>query len=80
MIKVISFDIGGTLIKNDVSSKNKYSLKELAKICNVSYKKTRLAYKNIFQKKKGSFEQLVTEFCKNINIDYVKPLVPGHVL
>ena len=56
MIKVVSFDIGGTLLISDENiSEDKYNLKQLAKT-------------DIFQKQKGSFDELVSCFCNNLNI------------
>ena len=53
MIKVVSFDIGGTLLKNeDNVSQSQYGLKELTKLLNLPYEKVREAYKDVFQKKK----------------------------
>ena len=65
MIKVVSFDIGGTLLKG--SNNNKYSHKELAALVNKDYHLVKENYKNIFQKKKASFDELVNEFCKTID-------------
>lgn len=66
MIKVISFDIGGTLL---LSKNNKdYSLKRLADIVNIEYSKVRIAYKEIFQKKKAQFETLEKLFCEILEI------------
>lgn len=65
MIKVISFDIGGTLLKGP--NNEKYSNKTLATLINKDYNLVKDAYKNIFQKKKGTFDELVNEFCKTIN-------------
>ena len=66
MIKVISFDIGGTLL---LSENNKdYNLKSLANLVNVEYSKVRIAYKEIFQKKKANFEALEKLFCERLEI------------
>ena len=51
MIKVISFDIGGTLIQNE--SDDKYNLKSLSEMIKLPYDIVRDSYKSIFQKKKG---------------------------
>ena len=47
MIKVISFDIGGTLIENNESfnEMQKYNLKNLTKLVNQPYEKVRETYK-----------------------------------
>jgi len=65
MIKVVSFDIGGTLLKGP--NNEKYSNKALANLINKDYPLVRDTYKNIFQKQKGSFDELVNKFCKDIN-------------
>ena len=67
MIKVISFDVGGTLVNNQ--NANKYNLYELATLVNIPYEIVRKFYKRIFQKKKGSFSELVNMFCKELNIN-----------
>ena len=67
MIKVISFDIGGTVILNEESSQ--YNLKSLAEITKLDYNKVRTAYKDIFQKKKGTIDELQVSFCKKLGIE-----------
>ncbi len=66
MIKVISFDIGGTLIKNEGNNKN--DINSLAMLVNKPYELVRTAYKEIFQKKKGTLLELVEMFCSYLNI------------
>lgn len=70
MIKVISFDIGGTLIENNKSSNEiqKYNLKSLTNLVNQPYEKVRETYKLVFQKSKGTFNFLVKRFCDELNI------------
>ena len=69
MIKVISFDIGGTLLKNEgLGSNNQYGLKELTKILNLPYENVRDAYKDVFQKTKGNFNELISKFCNRLGI------------
>ena len=65
MIKVISFDIGGTLSEGE---KDKYSLKDLAKVLNLDYDKVRNAYKKIYQKTNGNYQELLDKFIKELNI------------
>lgn len=67
MIKVISFDIGGTILYN--KSLNNYTLKKLTELVNVDYKLVRLAYKDVFQKSIGTFNELVSKFCNKLNIE-----------
>ena len=66
MIKVISFDIGGTLIKNE--KEDKYTINNLANLLNMPYEIVREAYKQVFQKTTGTFQELVVNFCKLLNI------------
>ena len=72
MIKVISFDIGGTLANQE---KDNYSLKALAILLNKDYDVVRNAYKNVFQKSNGSFNELLDKFTKILNIDKSKELI-----
>lgn len=65
MIKLVSFDIGGTLIKNE---QTKYDLKNLTNLLELDYTLVKNAYKNVFQKNKGSFEELVNKFCDMLHI------------
>lgn len=70
MIKVISFDIGGTLLcDNENSTIKKYDLKSLALLVGLPYEVVRSAYKKVFQKNKGSFDDLVNMFCDILNIE-----------
>ena len=76
MIKVVSFDIGGTLLKNeDLVSQSQYGLKELTKLLNLPYEKVREAYKDVFQKKKGKFNELITNFCNKLEIKSNKTII-----
>ena len=52
MIKIISFDIGGTLLEDIEDNSKSYNLKELTKIVNMPYENVRDAYKNVFQNQK----------------------------
>ena len=61
MIKVISFDIGGTLIEKDVN--DSYSLNELSVLVGKDYNLVKKVYKDVFQKKKGSLFELTELFC-----------------
>ena len=67
MIKVVSLDIGGTII--ETNSISNYTLKKLTSIVNKPYEEVRKIYKNIFQKQKGTLEELVNSFCEELNID-----------
>lgn len=49
MLKIISFDIGGTLLKNEKISLKNYSIAELTKITGLPYETVRNAYKDVFQ-------------------------------
>ena len=76
MIKVVSFDIGGTLLKNEgLGSNNQYGLKELTKILNLPYENVRDAYKDVFQKTKGNFNELVENFCNRLEIKSNKQII-----
>ena len=66
MIKVISLDIGGTLLKGNYDKD--HSIKELAKLVNKDLDLVRKSFKDVFQKQKGSLEELVNKFCANLNI------------
>lgn len=48
MIKVVSFDIGGTILKGP--NNENYTNKALASLINKDYNLIKNAYKNIFQK------------------------------
>ena len=65
MIKVISFDIGGTLIKG---VNNNYTMTEFSKITGCDYNDIKCNYRDIFQKREGTFDDLVNLFCKKLNI------------
>lgn len=73
MIKVISFDIGGTLLNS--SKNNKTNIKSLSQLINIDYDKTRKAYKEVFQKKKGTFDELTNEFVKMLKIKETEKLI-----
>ena len=76
MIKVVSFDIGGTLLKNeDLVSQSQYGLKELTKLLNLPYEKVRDAYKEVFQKTKGNFNELINTFCNKLGIKFNKIII-----
>ena len=74
MIKVISFDIGGTLLENTEDNSTKYNLKELTKIANKPYDIVRSVYKNVFQKSKGTLKKLTKSFCSSLGIDITDDL------
>ena len=49
MIKVISFDVGGTLlIDDDNANRNNYGLRELTDLLNLPYENVRNSYKKVF--------------------------------
>lgn len=75
MIKVVSFDIGGTLIKsqnNDDSAK--YDLNALSNLIGMQYEDVRRVYKNVFQRTEGTFDQLLDLFCENLIINRTNKL------
>ncbi len=72
MIKVVSFDIGGTLC---TSTKDIYSLRELSKLLNIDYNLVRKAYKNVYQKSKGTFEEQLDKFTSILGIKPTSELV-----
>ena len=76
MIKVVSFDIGGTLIENNENQNEtkKYDLKSLTTLLNLPYEKVRETYKLFFQKSKGNFDYLVKKFCDELNILQTKEI------
>ena len=67
MYKVISFDIGGTLI--DTESNDKYNMSKLVDLLSLDRENVRYAYKNVFQKRKGTLLELVTLFCNVLGIE-----------
>ena len=76
MIKVVSFDIGGTLLKNEgLVSQSQYGLKELTKLLNLPYEKVRDAYKDVFQRTKGNFNELINNFCNKLEIKSNKMII-----
>lgn len=74
MIKVVSFDIGGTLLEVSHDNPNNYNLKELAKIVNMPYENIRDVYKNVFQKSNGTLNELVEKFCNDLDISNTENL------
>ena len=66
MYKVISFDIGGTLI--ETKSNSDYNMNKLAELLSLPKEEVKNAYKNIFQKRKGTLLELTKEFCNLLNI------------
>ena len=74
MIKVVSFDIGGTLLEDSHDNPNNYNLKELAKIVNIPYENVRDVYKNVFQKSNGTLNELVGKFCNYLGISNTENL------
>ena len=71
MIKVISFDIGGTL---STGGKDNYSLKDLAALLKIENDKVRDAYKSVYQKSKGTFEEQLEKFTNVLGIKPTKEL------
>ena len=69
MIKVISLDIGGTLIDISDNLSSKYSFKELSKLVKMPYDDVKLAYKSIFQKTIGTRSELINNFCNMLKIN-----------
>ena len=74
MIKVVSFDIGGTLLRDNNEDAATYSIKALTNLVDKDKDLVRDAYKDIFQKTKGTFEELVNAFCVYLNIKVTKEL------
>lgn len=74
MIKVVSFDIGGTLLEDSHDNPNNYNLKELTKVVNMPYENVRDVYKNVFQKSKGTLDELVEKFCNDLGISNTENL------
>lgn len=69
MIKVISLDIGGTLVEKKSKDYSKYNLTALSNIVKVPYSDVRKAYKDVFQKTKGNKNELINNFCNILNIN-----------
>lgn len=57
MIKVVSFDIGGTLIENNENQNE--TIKSLTTLLNLPYEKVKETYKLFFQKSKGNKRRMV---------------------
>ena len=74
MIKVVSFDIGGTLLRENNDDAANYSIKALTNLIGLDKDLVRDAYKDVFQKTKGSFDKLVNDFCKRLNIEVTKDI------
>lgn len=74
MIKVVSFDIGGTLLVGTEENAS-FSLKNLSEVVKLPYEDVRKAYKDVFQKSKGSFDELVESFCSILNISKSEELL-----
>lgn len=74
MIKVVSFDIGGTLLEDSHDNYSNYNLKELTKIVNMPYENVRDVYKNVFQKSNGTLNELVDKFCDDLGISNTENL------
>jgi len=72
MIKVISLDIGGTLIKGEPS---KYNLKSLTNLIDLPKDKVRTIYKDVFQKMNGDFDTLTSLFCERLKIEKTDELI-----
>ncbi len=76
MIKVVSFDIGGTLLENDnISNQSGYGLKELTNLVKLPYESVRIAYKEVFQKTKGNLKELVSDFCNKLQLKVSSELI-----
>lgn len=73
MYKVISFDIGGTLI--NTLSNDIYTLDKLVSLLGMEKKIVRPVFKKIFQTKKGTLEELINLFCKELNIEKTDDVV-----
>lgn len=67
MIKVISFDVGGTIIPFEENLKN-YGIDQLTILVGKPKEEVKEAYKEIFQKTKGNFDYLVNRFCDYLHI------------
>lgn len=75
MIKIVSLDIGGTLLEDFHDNSSNYNLKELTKLVDMPYEIVRDVYKNIFQKTKGTFEELIEKFCNKLGINNSDDLI-----
>ena len=75
MIKVISFDIGGTLLRENNDNQKNYSIDALTNLLGMPKELVRNAYKEVFQKHKGTFEELVNMFCERLNIKPTKEII-----
>ena len=73
MIKVVSFDIGGTIIKGNDDIQ--YSMDSLSHLTNKPRDEVKMAYRDIFQKRKGSFNDLVDLFCQRLNISVTNEII-----
>lgn len=73
MYKVISFDIGGTLIETE--SNNNYNLDALSKLIGLPKDKVRYIYKKVFQEKKGTLLELVSLFCNLLNVELNEEII-----
>lgn len=74
MIKIISFDIGGTLLFNEDEDNRNYNLAALALVVGLPYEVTRDAYKKIYQKTNGTFDELLNLFCQELQIEATSDL------
>lgn len=77
MHKVISFDIGGTLLKETNNPENKkYDLRSLAALLDLPYDIVRTTYKDVYQKMNGTFDELLNTFCSKLGTsvkeEYIK--------
>lgn len=72
-IKIISFDIGGTLI-TEHSKNNLYNLNNLSNLLKLPYENVRKVYKDIFQKTKGEFNALINIFSDKLGIEPTEEL------
>ena len=72
MIKVVSFDIGGTLIKG---INNNHSITMFSEMVNKDYHDVKYAYRDIFQKREGKFDELITLFCNRLNIKLTDEII-----
>ena len=70
-IKIISFDIGGTLIGEH---NNLYNLNNLSDLLKLPYENVRKVYKDIFQKTKGELNALINIFSAKLGIEPTEEL------